>query len=400
MTRSNTSRKVLILLLSLIIIFVFTIPCYSQIRVRTEPRIPEIKGYVTLKCDFHMHTVFSDGNVWPPIRAGEAWLQGLDAFAITDHIEYQPHDKDVLKNHNRSFDLASGSARSVNLIQIRGSEITRDMPPGHFNVIFIKDANPLDTEDYRDALKEAFNQGAFIFWNHPPFPNEKRISEWFPEHNEIFENGWMHGIEVVNGKSYYPEAHKWCLEKNLTMMGNSDVHNPINLDYDFNNGEHRPMTLVFAKRRTKDGIKEALFDRRTAVYHGNLLIGKAKYLKPIFYNSIEIKTPEITFRGKSGRSIQIKNNSDISYELTADRENEFISGPKTAVLYPGKTVIFRISSKSENLKGKKNISLSYIVKNLLIEPEKGLPVELKFKAIFIQIIIKNIKIRIQVSRAH
>ena len=25
--------------------------------------LPDIPGYVTLKCDFHMHTVFSDGDV-------------------------------------------------------------------------------------------------------------------------------------------------------------------------------------------------------------------------------------------------------------------------------------------------------------------------------------------------
>ncbi len=29
---------------------------------------PNILGYKTLKCDFHQHTVFSDGDVWPSIR--------------------------------------------------------------------------------------------------------------------------------------------------------------------------------------------------------------------------------------------------------------------------------------------------------------------------------------------
>ena len=29
---------------------------------------PDIPGYKTLKCDFHTHTVFSDGSVWPDIR--------------------------------------------------------------------------------------------------------------------------------------------------------------------------------------------------------------------------------------------------------------------------------------------------------------------------------------------
>lgn len=59
--------------------------------VRNEILIPSLEGYEVLKCDFHMHTVFSDGSVWPTVRVGEAWQEGLDAMAITDHLEYLPH---------------------------------------------------------------------------------------------------------------------------------------------------------------------------------------------------------------------------------------------------------------------------------------------------------------------
>ena len=55
-----------------------------------------LKVIKTLKCDFHIHTVFSDGKVWPDIRVAEAWQEGLDAIAITDHIEYRPN-KEILK---------------------------------------------------------------------------------------------------------------------------------------------------------------------------------------------------------------------------------------------------------------------------------------------------------------
>ena len=46
---------------------------------------------------------------------------------------------------------------------IKGSEITGDMPPGHSNAIFIKDANKLITDDSIDAYREARKQEAFIF---------------------------------------------------------------------------------------------------------------------------------------------------------------------------------------------------------------------------------------------
>ena len=32
-------------------------------RARTPVRLPDLPGYRTLKCDFHIHTVFSDGLV-------------------------------------------------------------------------------------------------------------------------------------------------------------------------------------------------------------------------------------------------------------------------------------------------------------------------------------------------
>ena len=43
---------------------------------RQMVNVPELPGYVTLKCDFHIHTVFSDGNVWPTNRVSEAWRDG------------------------------------------------------------------------------------------------------------------------------------------------------------------------------------------------------------------------------------------------------------------------------------------------------------------------------------
>lgn len=69
---------------------------------RTVLRLPNVSGYNVIKADFHMHTVFSDGKVWPDFRVGEAWVNGLDAMAITDHIEYQRHKDDMPKNLNRS----------------------------------------------------------------------------------------------------------------------------------------------------------------------------------------------------------------------------------------------------------------------------------------------------------
>ena len=78
-------------------------------QTRKEINIPNILGYQTLKCDFHMHTVFSDVQVWPTIRVYEAWRDGLDVIAITDHINYRlPKLKDSgyleVGNHNAPYE--------------------------------------------------------------------------------------------------------------------------------------------------------------------------------------------------------------------------------------------------------------------------------------------------------
>ncbi len=160
-----------------------SLPLRAHDRARTPVRIPDLPGYRTLKCDFHIHTVFSDGKVWPDIRAEEAWREGLDAIAITDHIEYQPHKADLPTAHNRSFEIARPHGEALQLLVIRGSEITRDMPPGHLNAIFLSDARALEVEHWRDAVAEAHRQGAFIFWNHPGWTGQQPdgVARWYPE---------------------------------------------------------------------------------------------------------------------------------------------------------------------------------------------------------------------------
>jgi len=349
---------------------------------RTEINIPDISGYITLKCDFHMHTVFSDGNVWPTIRVAEAWRDGLDAFSITDHIEYQPHKDDIPTSHNRSYEIALPHAVAMGLIFPRGAEITRDRPTGHINAIFLDDINPLDTEDVNDAIKAAIDQGAFVFMNHPGWRQPNNIGIWYDEHTVLLENGWLHGVEVVNGGSYYPEAHAWCLDKKLTMIANSDVHNPIDYHYNQYTGTHRPVTLVFVKEKSLKGIKEALFDRRTAIFKENLLIGERQFVEPIFYQSVKIINPQVTTKGENSVNIQIHNDSDISFELESDTTLVDLSYPSKITLEAHKTVLLRVTGKLKDLNTTKEISVPYIVNNLLVKPEEGLPVELKLNITF------------------
>ena len=356
------------LILSSLLLIVFTSPAFAQGSQRKEIKIPDIPGYKTLKCDFHMHTVFSDGNVWPTVRVYEAWLDGLDAIAITDHIEYQPHSKDIPSNFNRAHELASPVGDNLDIIVIKGSEVTRKMPPGHLNAIFIKDANSLKTDDWRDALKAAKVQGAFIFWNHPNWKGQQKdgIARWYDEHSYLLENGLINGIEVLNGYEYSPEAQRWCLEHNLTFMGNTDVHDPIRMEYNFINNERRAMTLVFAKEKSEAAVKEALFAGRTVVLFKDTLIGKEDFLLPLFEASVKYNRDKIVLKKKEAFNLQVTNSSDVPFVLASQNEKEGISITQNVTLLPRSTGIIKISTSEKAFPGE--VELRFKVINLWTSP--------------------------------
>ena len=384
--KKRTIFRFSVLSISVLALAFFFIPLKSErlVRARIEPKIPDIPGYQTLLCDFHIHTVFSDGSVWPTVRVEEAWREGLDAIAITDHLEYHPWKEDIRIAHNRAFEVAEARAKDMGLLLIRGTEITKKTPPGHFNAIFLKDADPVFNDNYLEACRIAAEQGAFVFWNHPTFGGNVKGGEgiWHPEHTAVLEKGWLHGIEVVNGRTYYPESQRWCREKNLTMMGTTDIHNALNLEYDPVHGDLRPMNLVFASEKSETAIKEALFARRTAVYNQGTLYGESRFLKPIFNESISIVNPAITVKGKSRVTVQVKNTSDITYRLTADGELPDISFPASIDLVADATVTLTVQGKDSGQSGSKTISLPYKVQNLNPVEGETLPVTLKLTVKF------------------
>jgi hypothetical protein len=332
-------------------------------QVRREIRVPDIPGYRTLKCDFHMHTVFSDGLVWPTVRVDEAWQEGLDAIAITDHIEYQPHKKDVPTNHNRSYEIALPRAKERGILLVHAAEITRETPPGHFNALFLDDIQPLDTKDLLNCMAAADKQGAFIWWNHPDWIPDKK--GWFDIHTTLYEKKYLRGIEVVNGRSYYPTVHQWALDKNLTMLGNTDMHQPAG-SAQMPPGGHRPMTFVFAKDKSIPAIKEALIDGRTAIWFEDKIIGRKEYAQALFKAAVRIT--DVDDEDRKAIRFTIRNDSDLPVELQRVGRR----GPKEVKLPPNSSTRITIDAKSANAP----IELTYRADTFLIAPEKGLPVTL------------------------
>lgn len=299
---------------------------------------PNVPGYQTLKCDFHIHTVFSDGAVWPTIRVEEALKDGLDAIAITDHLEYQPHQQDIPHpDRNRAYEIAKGFAENNDLLIIPGVEITRDMPPGHANAIFIQDANKILVDDARMAFEEANRQGAYVFWNHPNWISQRKdgIATLTDMHKQLIADSLLHGIEVVNELTFSDEAMRLALENNLGVIGTSDIHGLVDWQFDLAEGGHRPITLVFAKEKTEASIKEALFAGRTVAWYKDMLIGKEEHLVPLITSCLEIG--KIKYVGDSNLAeVEIKNNSDA----------DFIINSVSAYNFHGSSDVFTLEAHS------------------------------------------------------
>jgi len=306
---------------------VYTVSFESVIKdipPKREIMIPDVGEYRVLKGDFHIHTLFSDGTLWPQERIGEAVGNGLDVIAITDHIEYRPHvggNGIKLRDQNEDYDMAYNLAKPIadqsNLILVRGTEITKStMPPGHFNALFHQETAPIAAEvkDYRKMIEVAVQQGAFILWNHPGWqaPKSGGIENGAPilftdAHQQLHKDGLLHGVECFNHSEYYPNVCDWCEEKDLAIFANSDIHSSEFNSYGSRNTKH-PITLILAKERTHDSVKEAFFAKRTIAWFADRIVGREKFVRPLFEAavSIERKGERLAFTNKSDLPVQIE----------------------------------------------------------------------------------------------
>lgn len=325
---------------------------------------PDVEGFKTLKTDFHIHSVFSDGSVWPDIRVQEAVKDGLDAISLTEHIEYQPHIKDIPHpDRNRSYVIAQELAKPHDLIIVHGTEITRDLPPGHANALFIQDANKIEIDDPKKAYQEARNQGAFIFWNHPNWIQQREDGrvKLTSMHRELIDQDLLHGLEVVNDLTYSDDALEVALSDNLTVMGTSDIHGLVDWQYRLNSGGHRPISLVFAKERTKESIKEALFAGRTVAWFENILAGSQPNIDALLKASLTIE--KASYIGPSAvAQVILQNHSHASYILKNNSEYDFQSSADIIQVGPHESIKILVMTEVQ----KRSFKLSFEILNAMI----------------------------------
>lgn len=311
---------------------------------RTEIILPQIKGYTLYKADFHMHTIYSDGEVTPRERVREAWYNGLDIIAMTDHLEIRSYEKFMLKtlapyskdgkpfkyehagiankkdksapmlsNLNAAYDEAVLYAKNEKLpiLLVRGTEIWRNpRTTGEYNALFLKDITAICTEDLFECFQRVKDQGGLIMHNHPGW--RRKTMEMSEDQVRAYGEGWVDGVEVVNGTTLYPQMIDRCVENKLFIASNTDMHRPAMQLFNENSNIFRTMTFVLAKECTEDAIKDALKKRRTIGYVANNLIGEEMWLKEFLNEAVICKVIGENEK-KGNRTFQLTNTCSVPF---------------------------------------------------------------------------------------
>ena len=329
-------------------------------QARTEIIIPQVNGMNAYKADLHVHTIFSDGGVTPDMRVLEAWYDGLDVIAITDHMEYRSVEKDMLRymdryardefrkneavntnitrhapdehgilvDFNVAYDLATRKAADYGIMVIRGVEITRK-EKGDYNVLFTTDNNAIYDPDIEQALRNARSQGAFIVHNHPDYDeNTQNHLSLFAD--GLYEKGFIDGVEVANGRRTWWHLFTHAVSGGYTPFANSDAHDYIYWKYgrpgEYEIPRYRNMNLIIAEDFNENSIHEALKAGNTIAYSNNNLIGKRELLQALIESSIDF-TVLNTIADKY--HISIVNRSSLPYYLRIGAKSYIIDAMGT-----------------------------------------------------------------------
>ncbi|MBE6186414.1 MAG: PHP domain-containing protein [Rikenellaceae bacterium] len=326
-------------------------------RQRVEMVLPQVRGFNIYKADLHNHTIFSDGSVTPEFRIKEAWHDGLDVIAVTEHVEYRPYegkmmnfltgyvpkdikpansnvirseatDAGILSDLNYPVKLYQAAAKAYGITVIPGAEITREPTViGHYNALFTKDNNTIYAKDPMQSIRNAKAQGAIVMQNHPGWRRTTLDMMEFEE--KVYAANLIDGIEIVNGGEFYPRAITRAQKNKFFMASNTDIHGSTAEDYVLGGDGTRNMTFIFAQENTLEALREALEARRTLAYSHGTLAGEESLLVDLFKASVATKVIQKAANGS--KTVQLTNNSSIKYTLRFGNANPVILNPFTSI---------------------------------------------------------------------
>jgi len=193
-----------------------------------------------MKIDLHVHSWYSKDNPSRPKNiVKKVVAKKLDAVSITDHDTTKAWPK--FKELGKKYNIPIVYGQEVSLFE-NSKKCT-----GHMLALFIneqvKSTMPLD------AIDEIKKQGGIAIMAHPfdrhPYPYPKAVGKF------------VHGIEVMNSRSYSDEANEKALKLatklNKTKTAGSDAHLTFEIGRAF----------TYAKFDTLEEFRKSLLNGKT-----------------------------------------------------------------------------------------------------------------------------------------
>ena len=140
---------------------------------------------------------------------------------------------------------------------------------------------------------------------------------------------------MVNTAEVYPGITDRCNNDGLYITANSDIHAATSSTYGVQS-ENRPMTLVFAKDKSLESLREALAARRTLACSFGVLAGDESLLRKVAEASLTVR--QMSDDAKGRKRIIVTNNSSIRWIIAR-------AGQRTEELRPHSSQIFTAKAK-------------------------------------------------------
>ena len=138
----------------------------------------------------------------------------------------------------------------------------------------------------------------------------------------------------MNGVEFYPKAITRAQEKNFFVSANTDAHHPTAERYT-EYGEHRNMTIIFAKDKSLESLREALEARRTLACSFGVLAGDEALLRKVAEASLVVR--QISNDAKGRKRIIVTNNSSIRWIIARAGQRTEELRPHSSQIYTAKT---------------------------------------------------------------
>ena len=151
-------------------------------------------------------------------------------------------------------------------------------------------------------------------------------------------------------------------------------------EIDYLHGEHRPVTLVFAKERSQEGIREALDNQRTVAFAEGMVYGREDNVRALF--DACVKVVSVTHDWRSTK-ITLENCSSIPVKMSKAPGAEVWSYTREFEIPPHSIYVLTINALQKDYKYQEitadEVFANLYVNTFMVGPNVPLKVEYRVK---------------------